>query len=86
MNQCNSIRYSQIENEMRSKDTQTLHTFFLFIMTKETAIGMLRTAQNGNQMLQVLDTLAADSVGYTYVESPMIAQVLGIATLEPIEF
>mgnify|MGYP006920579297 CR=1 FL=1 len=62
------------------------HTLFSFIMTKETAIGMLRTAQNGNQMLQVLDTLAADSVGYTYVESPMIAQVLGVATLEPIEF
>lgn len=55
-------------------------------MTYETAIGMLRTAQNGNQMLQVLDTLAADSVGYTYVESPMIEQVLGVATLEPIEF
>jgi hypothetical protein len=55
-------------------------------MTYETAIGMLRTAQNGNQMLQVLDTLAADSVGYTYVESPMIEQALGIATLEPMEF
>jgi hypothetical protein len=55
-------------------------------MTKETAIGMLRTAQNGNQMLEVLNTLAADFVGYTYVESPMIEQALGIATLEPIEF
>ncbi len=55
-------------------------------MTKETAIGMLRVAQNGNQMLQVLDTLAADSVGYTYAESPMIESVLGVATLEPIEF
>ena len=55
-------------------------------MTKETAIGMLRTAQNGNQMLEVLDTLAADSVGYTYAESPMIESVLGVATLEPIEF
>ena len=55
-------------------------------MTKETAIGMLRVAQNGNQMLQVLDPLAADSVGYTYAESPMIEQVLGVATLEPMEF
>jgi len=71
---------------MRSKDTQNPTHFFPFIMTKETAIGMLRVAQNGNEMLQVLDTLAADSVGYTYVESPMIEQVLGIATLEPIEF
>ena len=43
-------------------------------MTKETAIGMLRVAQNGNQMLEVLDTLAADSVGFTYVESPAIEQ------------
>ena len=55
-------------------------------MTKETAIGMLRDARNGNQMLEVLNTLAADFVGYTYVESPQIAQVLGVATLEPIEF
>lgn len=63
-----------------------LYTFSFFIMTKETMIGMLRAATNGTQMLQVLDTLAQDSVGYTYVESPMIAQVLGIPTLEPVEF
>jgi hypothetical protein len=55
-------------------------------MTKETAIGMLRAAQNGNQMLQVLDTLMADVAGFTYAESPMIEQVLGVPTLEPIEF
>ncbi len=60
--------------------------FSFFIMTKETAIGMLRAAQNGNQMLQVLDTLMADVAGFTYAESPMIEQVLGVATLEPIEF
>jgi hypothetical protein len=52
-------------------------------MTKETAIGMLRTAQNGTQMLEVLDSIAG---GFSYIESPMIAQTLGIATLEPIEF
>ena len=52
-------------------------------MTKETAIGMLRAAQNGNQMLEVLDNLTG---GFTYIESPMIEQALGIATLEPIEF
>jgi len=52
-------------------------------MTYETAIGMLRTAQNGNEMLQVLDSLTS---GFSYIESPMIEQVLGIATLEPIEF
>jgi hypothetical protein len=64
-------------------------------MTYETAIGMLRTAQNGNQMLEVLNTLAADSVGYTYAEFPMIEQVLtggqhrniaAVPTLELIEF
>ena len=71
---------------MRSKDTQIVLHFFSFIMTKETAIGMLRAAQNGNQMLQVLDTLMADVAGFDYVESPQIAQVLGTATLEPIEF
>ena len=52
-------------------------------MTKETAIGMLRVARNGAEMLQVLDTLSG---GYEYIESPMIAQVLGIPTLEPVEF
>ena len=67
---------------MRFKDTQT-HTLFSFIMTKETAIGMLRVARNGAEMLQVLDTLSG---GYEYIESPMIAQVLGIPTLEPVEF
>jgi hypothetical protein len=55
-------------------------------MTKETAIGMLRAAQTGHQMLQVLDTLMADVAGFDYVESPQIAQVLSTATLEPIEF
>ncbi len=52
-------------------------------MTKETAIGMLRVAQTGNEMLQVLDSLTS---GFSYIESPQIEQVLGVATLEPIEF
>jgi len=60
--------------------------FFSFIMTKETAIGMLRVARNGAEMLQVLDTLMADLAGFDYIESPMIAQVLGIPTLEAVEF
>ena len=59
------------------------YTLFLFIMTKETAIGMLRNAQNGDQMLQVLDSL---TTGFDYVESPKIQQELGIPTMEPIEF
>lgn len=68
---------------MRSKDTQTSYTFPLFIMTKETAIGMLRTAQTGEQMLQVLDSI---TTGFDYVESPQIEQALGVPTLEPMEF
>lgn len=52
-------------------------------MTKETMIGMLRAARNGAEMIQVLDSLAG---GYEYIESPQIAQVLGIPTLEPVEF
>jgi hypothetical protein len=52
-------------------------------MTYETAIGMLRTAQTGDQMLQVLESL---TTGFDYVESPMIEQVLGVPTLEPMEF
>jgi hypothetical protein len=68
---------------MRSKDTQTSYTFPLFIMTYETAIGMLHTAQTGEQMLQVLDSI---STGFDYVESPQIEQALGVPTLEPMEF
>lgn len=52
-------------------------------MTKETMIGMLRVARNGAEMLQVLDSLAG---GYEYIESPQIAQVLGVPTLEAVEF
>lgn len=55
-------------------------------MTFQSAIAQLRAAQNGNQMLQVLDTLAQDSAGFDYAESPMIAQVLGVPTLETVEF
>ena len=60
----------------------TLYFFFL-TMTKETMIGMLRAARNGAEMIQVLDSLAG---GYEYIESPQIAQVLGVPTLEAVEF
>lgn len=71
---------------MRSKDTQIVLHFFFFIMTKQTAIGMLKVAQTGNDLLDILDTLMADLAGYDYAESPMIEKVLGIPTLEPMEF
>lgn len=52
-------------------------------MTLQAAIAQLRTARNGAEMLEVLDSLAGD---YEYIESPMIAQVLGVPTLEAVEF
>ena len=61
-------------------------TLFFFLMTVQTAIAQLRAARNGAEMLSVLDMLAQDSAGFDYIESPMIAQVLGVPTLEAIEF
>jgi len=52
-------------------------------MNTQTAIAQLKTAQTGHELLNVLDNLQG---GFKYIESPMIEQVLGIATLEPIEF
>ena len=52
-------------------------------MNTQTAIAQLETAQTGHELLNVLDNLQG---GFKYIESPMIEQVLGIATLEPIEF
>ena len=49
-------------------------------------IGMLRAARNGAEMLNVLDGIAADVAGFDYIESPQIAKVLGVPTLEPVEF
>ena len=74
------------------------YTFSFFIMTKETAIGALRVARNGAEMLQVLDALDRSLTreeimnenkglgGFDYIESPQIAQVLGVPTLEAVEF
>lgn len=55
-------------------------------MTLQSAIAQLRAARNGAEMLQVLDALTQDSAGFDYAESPMIAQVLGVPTLEAVEF
>jgi hypothetical protein len=54
-------------------------------MTTEQQV-LFDRAQTGNDLLKVLDSMAADSVGFTYAESPLIAQVLGIENLEPMEF
>jgi hypothetical protein len=55
-------------------------------MTYEIAMSMFDAAQTGDEMLRVLDTLMTDVAGFDYIESPMIAQVLGGPTLEPMEF
>ena len=52
-------------------------------MNIQTAIKQLEGAQTGHEMLQVLDAIAG---GYNYIESPMIAQVLGVPTLDEIKF
>ena len=52
-------------------------------MNIQNAIQQLESAQTGHELLNVLDNLQG---GFKYIESPMIAQVLGIPTLEPIEF
>ena len=53
------------------------------IMNTQNVIQQLEDAQTGHELLNVLDNLQG---GFKYIESPMIAQVLGIPTLEPIEF
>jgi hypothetical protein len=55
-------------------------------MNLQTAISMLQSARNGAEMLEVLDTLMTNTAGYEYIESPQIAKVLGVPTLEPMEF
>ena len=52
-------------------------------MNIQNAIQQLKGAQTGHELLKVLDSLMS---GYEYIESPQIAQVLGIPTLEPVEF
>lgn len=52
-------------------------------MNIQNAIQQLKGAQTGHELLNVLNSLTS---GYEYIESPQIAQVLGIPTLEPVEF
>ena len=52
-------------------------------MNTQNVIQQLEGAQTGHEMLQVLDAIAA---GFKYIESPMIAQVLGVPTLDEIKF
>ena len=51
-------------------------------MTYETAIGMLRTARTGDQMLQVLESLVTKD----HILNPALAQQANVPTLELMEF
>ncbi len=61
-------------------------------MTYETAIGMLRTAQTGDQILQVLDTLDRDLTRSDYFTNEALtlghhrSNTTPLPTLEPMEF
>lgn len=53
-------------------------------LPKTAAMVMLARAQNGNDLLNVLDAVVDTQedqvpVPYDYIESPMIAQVLGVS-------
>ena len=52
-------------------------------MNTQTAIAQLEGAQTGEELLNVLDNLQG---GFKYIESPMIAQILGVPTLDEIKF
>jgi len=56
-------------------------------MSKSIALSLLAQGNTGDELLSILDALAAESVsGFDYIESPVIEQVLGIPTLEPVAF
>jgi len=56
-------------------------------MSKSVILSLLAQGNNGNEILSILDTLAADHVSdFHYIESPMIESILGISNLHNIEF
>ena len=74
-----SVLFSKLDDFLITSNAHKTHK----TMNTQTAIAQLKTAQTGDELLNVLDNLQG---GFKYIESPMIEQVLGIATLEPIEF
>ena len=56
-------------------------------MSKTVMLSMLAQGNTGSEILSILDALTTDNVvGYEYIESPVIEQVIGIPTLEEIAF
>ena len=53
----------RIENEMRSKDTQTTHSILYIMTRKQFFIQVLdQFATNGNELLQILDDIESGEV------------------------
>ena len=56
-------------------------------MSKSVMLSLLAQGNTGNEIMSILDALAADNVSsFDYIESPMIEQALGIPTLEEVAF
>ena len=53
---------------MRSKDTHQTHCFLHFIMTRSIALSLLAQGNNGNEILSILDSIAADNVEIDIIE------------------
>ena len=56
------------------KDTHSntqFHSLFFYIMSKSVLISLLAQGNTGNEILQILDTLAADAVSDTEEANPI---------------
>ena len=61
--QSSNIRHLRIENEMRSKDTQTTHSILYIMTRKQFFIQVLdQFATNGDELLQILDDIESGEV------------------------
>ena len=75
---------------MRPIKTLTVHTLTNtqeHNMSKSLMLSLLSKGNTGDEILSILDVIAADNVsGFDYIESPMIESALGISTLEEVAF
>jgi len=56
-------------------------------MSKQVLFSLLDRANNGNEILAVIDSFAADlGTAVDYIEGYQIEQALGIPTLEAVQF
>lgn len=61
----------------KTLNTKHFLTLFFSIMTKDLYVSLLRQGNTGSEILQILDTIASDTMSETVEQSP---------TLEPIQF